>query len=184
MAKKIALGVLAALGLVVCIILGLAASKPDTLHVERNLVMRGTAAHVFPYADDLTKFVTWMPWRDLDPEQTIEFSEPAHGVGSWYTWSGNDDVGAGRMENLSSAPGKVVHRLEFIEPFASVAETSLIMKDLGDGQVEVTWVFDQDADFATKLMTVFVDMDAMLGADFEKGLAKLGPLVEADAAGS
>ena len=182
MVKKIAIGLFAALVLAIVVVLGLAAGKPDTLHVERKLVMKAAPAQVFPYANDFSKFLTWIPWSELDPQQTIEFSEPPSGVGAWYTWSGNDDVGKGRMEVLSADSDKVVHKLEFIEPFASVAETSVLMKDLGDGTVEVTWSYEQDADFGTKMMCVFMDMDAMLGADFEKGLARLKPLVEADAA--
>jgi hypothetical protein len=179
--KKIALGVLGVIGLLVAVVLILAATKPDQIHIERKLVMRGTPAHVFPYANDFKKFTTWIPWTELDPEQTMEYSDPSSGVGAWYTWSGNDEVGSGRMELLSAEPNKVVHKLMFIEPFESVAEASVISKAIGADQVEVTWAFDQEADFGTKIMCVFMDMDAMIGPDFEKGLSRLEPLVEADA---
>jgi len=180
--KKIALGVAGVFGLLVLIILIIAATKPDQIHVERSLVMRGTPAHVFPYANDFRKFTSWIPWVELDPEQKMEFSEPSAGVGAWYSWSGNEDVGSGRMELLSVAPDKVVHQLHFKEPFESLAESSVIMKPVGEDQVEVTWAFDQQADFGTKIMCVFMDFDAMVGPDFEKGLRRLQPLVEADAA--
>lgn len=178
--KKIALGVCGSLAAIVLVILILAATKPDTVHVERSLVMRGTPAQVFPYANDFLKFTTWIPWTELDLQQIMEFSEPASGVGAWYTWAGNDEVGTGRMELLSAEPTKVVHQLEFIEPFASVAESAVTMQAIGADQVEVTWSYTQDADFGTKLMTVFMDMDAMLGPDFERGLERLQLLVEAD----
>lgn len=180
--KKVALGVLGAFVLAIVVVLALAAGKPDTIHVERSLVMQGTPAHVLPYGNDFTKFVTWIPWTELDPSQKTEYSDPPAGVGAWYTWSGNDDVGSGRMELLSVEPNAVTHKLEFIEPFASSAQSTLSMKPAGEGKVEVTWGFDQDADFGTKVMCVFMDMDKMLGADFEKGLGKLQKLVEADAA--
>jgi hypothetical protein len=180
--KKVALGLLGAFVLVVLVVLALAAGKPDKMHIERSLVMQGTPAHVFPYANDFTKFTTWIPWTELDLNQTQTYSEPPSGLGAWYEWSGNDDVGSGRMEILSVEPEKVVHLLEFIEPFASRAQSTLSMKAVADGKVEVTWAFDQDADFGTKVMTVFMDMDMMLGADFEKGLSNLQKLVEADAA--
>ncbi|EDM81960.1 hypothetical protein PPSIR1_05818 [Plesiocystis pacifica SIR-1] len=180
--KKVLFGVLGVLVLAVVVVLAMAAMKPDQIAVERSLVMKGTPADVKPFASDYTKFTTWIPWTELDPDQTMEFSDPPSGVGAWYTWSGNDDVGSGRMEILSVGDAEVVHRLTFIEPFASVAESTVRMKDAGEGQVEVTWAFVQDADFGTKLMTVFLDMDAMLGADFDKGLARMKPLVEAAAA--
>jgi hypothetical protein len=178
--KKVALGVLGAFVLAIVIVLALAAGKPDKIHVERSVVMKGTPAQVFPYANDFTKFTTWIPWTALDPNQTTEFSDPPTGIGAWYTWSGNDDVGSGRMELLLAEPDKVIHQLEFIEPFASRAQATLSMKAVDEGKVEVTWAFDQDADFGTKVMCVFMDMDKMLGPDFEKGLGNLQKLVEAD----
>ena len=51
-------------------------------------------------------------------------------------------------------------------------------KITGAGKVEVTWTFDQQADFSTKIMLVFMDMDAMIGADFERGLGTLKGVVE------
>ena len=178
--KKIALGILGVLGLLVAVVLILAATKPDHIHIERKLVMRGTPADVFPYANDFRKFVTWIPWTELDPNQKTEYSDPSAGVGAWYTWSGNDDVGSGRMDLLSAEPTKVVHKLTFVEPFESVAESSVTSKAVGADQVEVTWAYDADADFGTKIMCVFMDMDAMMGPDFEKGLGNLKTLVEAD----
>jgi hypothetical protein len=86
------------------------------------------------------------------------------------------------MEILSAEPHAVVHKLEFIEPFASIAQSTVSTKPAGEGKVEVTWAFDEDAGFGTKVMTVFMDMDKMLGPDFEKGLGNLQKLVEADAA--
>lgn len=182
MVKKVLIVIGAAVVAVVLIVLILAATKPDQLHVERSAVIDAPPEQVFPYANDLRKFTTWMPWTELDPNQTTAFSEPSSGVGAWYTWKGNDEVGQGRMEVIASEPGKVVHSLQFIEPFESTAESSVIMEASGDGQTKVTWAFDQDANFGSKLMMVFMDMDAMLGADFEKGLNNLAARVKADQA--
>jgi hypothetical protein len=180
--KKILLGLLAVVGLAVLAVVGLAASKPDAIHVERSTTVTATAADVHPFADDFTLFTTWIPWTALDPSQKTAYSDPPRGVGAWYTWEGNDQVGKGKMTLLSSAPEETVHELEFIEPFPSKAEASVLVADAGEGKVKITWAFNQQADFGTKVMTVFMDMDSMLGADFEKGLANLGPLVEKAAA--
>jgi hypothetical protein len=180
--KKVALGVLGAFVLAIVVVLALAAGKPDKIHIERSLVMQGTPAHVFPYANDFTKFATWIPWTALDPNQTTKLSDPPSGLGAWYEWSGNDDVGSGRMEILSTEPNAIIMLLEFIEPFASRAQSTVSTKSVADGKVEVTWAFDQDADFGTKVMCVFMDMDKMMGPYFEKGLSNLQKLVEADAA--
>lgn len=177
-AKKIVFGALGVLGVGIVAILGLAATKPDAIHVERSRVMPGTPAAAFAHANDLRALTTWIPWTELDPHQTMTYSEPAAGKGAWYEWSGNDDVGKGRMEVIDSQPdAKVVHALSFIEPFESQATSTVSIEDVGNGKVEVTWTFDQEATFGTKVMLVFMDMDAMIGADFEKGLARLEPLL-------
>ncbi|NVB40861.1 SRPBCC family protein [Pseudenhygromyxa sp. WMMC2535] len=182
MVKKIAIGLLAAVALAIVVVLGIAATKPDTIHVERSRVVQATPAAVAPFASDYTRFTTWIPWTALDPDQHVEFSDPPAGVGAWYTWSGDENVGSGRMEllSLSESPTEfeAVHQLEFIEPWPSVARSTLRAEALDDARIELTWSLDQDADFGTKVMLVFLDMDAMIGADFEAGLDELAQLVE------
>lgn len=180
--KKVLLGLLAVLVLAVVVLLGLASTKPDTLAVSRSVLVQASPADVLPYAQDYTHFVKWIPWTALDPQQTVEFSDPPSGVGAWYTWKGNSDVGQGKMTILAVSPERVDSSLEFIEPFASKADSFIAMADKGEGKTEITWGFEQDNDLMGKLMMVFVDMDAMLGADFQKGLDSLKPMVEAAAA--
>lgn len=180
--KKVLLGLLAvvvlAVVLAVVVLLGLASTKPDTLAVSRSVVAQASPADVLPYAQDYTLFVTWIPWAALDPQQTVEFSDPPSGVGAWYTWKGNDDVGQGKMTILAVAPERVDSSLEFIAPFESKARSFITMADKGEGKTEITWGFEQDNDLMGKVMMVFVDMDTMLGADFQKGLDTLKPMVE------
>lgn len=163
--------------------LAIASQSPDVLVVERQIEVRATPADVHPFLDDFRAFVTWMPWAELDPSQTVAFSDPASGAGAWYTWQGNADVGRGKMTLVASAPHEVTYKLEFFEPFNAVATSALIV-EATPGAPErstVTWAFQQDADLMFKVMCLFMDMDAMLGADFERGLAKLQPLAEAAA---
>ena len=50
-------------------------------------------------------------------------------------------------------------------------------------KTKVVWAYDAEQPFPAKLMGLFVDMDAMLGGDFQAGLDKLAPLAESDAKG-
>lgn len=179
--KKFALG---ALGLVALLVGGVAAAasmQPDTLHVERSVVVAAAPADVFPYANEFDKWQQWNPWRELDPSQKETFSENKVGAGAWYEWQGNDDVGRGRMEITSSVPTeKVVYDLHFIEPFESRAVVTFAVAPEGEGS-KLTWGFDSEQNFGAKMFALFADMDAMLGADFQRGLDKLKPLAEASA---
>jgi len=180
--KKVILGVVGALGAAVLGVLGVAAAQPDVVHVARSVEVAALPGDVYPLISDLTQFVTWSPWSGLDPNQVVSFSTPAAGVGAWYTWKGNDQVGEGKMtvvEDVSSE--KVLHKLEFFAPWTALAQAGFVVAPAAGGS-KVTWTYDAAADLPSKVMGLMMDMDQMLGADFEKGLAALK--VKAEAAAS
>lgn len=167
-------------------VLGLSAgvyvsSMPDVLHCDRTVEIEATVDQVVPMLIDHREFVQWSPWSERDPDQETRFSDPSSGVGSWYTWSGDDEVGAGRMEVRSIADREITVDLEFIEPFPAKALVTYTLEPVGD-TTRVTWAMDQPADFATKMAMASMDMDAMLGADFEYGLERLAAHVDASVA--
>lgn len=180
--RKVVLGILGVLGVAIVAVLAMASGKPDTIHVERSITIAATPADMAPFAEDLEKVNAWSPWEEKDPNVKKSYSDSTTGVGSWYAWEGNEEVGKGKQIITSSEPGKVVHRLEFIEPFESQADATISYAAAGDN-VEVTWGFDTDAPMMMKVMQTLgvVDMEAQLGPDFQKGLDMLKPLVEAAA---
>lgn len=179
--KKILLGIAAVLGVGVLGFVGTVSMQPDVLVVERTVKVTASTADVMPEVTDLKAFVTWSPWTGRDPSQKVEYSEPSGGEGAWYTWSGNDAVGSGKMSVASVGDMGVEYDLEFITPFAGKAKVPLTIKDAGGGELEVTWGYEQDLDFAGKAMGLFMDMDAMLGGDFNQGLTNLKGKAEAAA---
>jgi hypothetical protein len=178
--KKVLLGIAGALVVTIGGVAAAASMQPETTHVERSVTVAASAADLEPHVSDFTNFVNWSPWTGLDPDQTTTFSDPSGGQGAWYTWEGNDDVGKGRMDLTLQEPGKVTHHLTFLEPFAAEADANILWTQQGDG-LEVTWTYDADNDFMGKVMSLFMDMDDMLGPDYEKGLASLKSNVEKDA---
>ncbi|TPV96849.1 MAG: SRPBCC family protein [Myxococcales bacterium FL481] len=179
--KKILLTILGVTGIGLVGLLTAAAMQPDTVHVERQVTVAATAADVAAFAGDLKKVNEWSPWDEKDPNVKREYSSKTTGVGAWYAWEGNEDVGRGKQTIKSEEPGKVVHTLEFFEPFESIAESTIAYREQG-GETTVTWGFDQTPNFVFKLVLVFRDMDAALGPEFEKGLNLLKPKVEKAAA--
>lgn len=179
--KKALSIILGVVGVAIVGFLAVASMQPSELKVERSVTVAATPADVFPYANDFDKWQQWNPWREMDPSQKETFSENRAGVGAWYTWEGNDDVGKGRMEITQAVPDKsVAHNLHFIEPFESKAVVTFTLTPTGD-QTTVTWGFVSEQDLMGKAFGLFADMDSMLGADFQRGLDKLKPLAEADA---
>ena len=163
--------------LVVLVVAVMAAGQPDETHVERSVLVAAAPADVFPFANDFDQWMKWNPWQAMDPDQTVTFSDNRVGPGAWYAWK-SDKVGEGKMSIRESVPNeKVTEELAFTAPMASVATVTFSFAPEGDG-TRVTWSFDQPNEGMGKVAGVFMDMDKMLGADFERGLDTLKPLAE------
>jgi hypothetical protein len=72
-------------------------------------------------------------------------------------------------------------RLEFMKPFASVATTGFTLEPAGDQAVTVTWSMDRNNNFTGKVFSIFVNMDKMIGGEYEKGLVNLDLVARAAA---
>lgn len=178
MLKRIAL----IAGGLILVLLVVIATRPGELHVERSLPVPVAPEVVHRLLNDFRAWPSWSPWEKLDPEMKREMSGAAHGVGAKYAWSGNDQVGSGSMEIIESTPQQIKIRLEFKEPFAATNITTFALAPAPSSQgasgTRVTWAMDGENGFAAKAMGLFMDMDAMIGKDFEAGLANLGALAE------
>ena len=109
----------------------------------------------------------------------VSYSGPASGQGAVYDWTGNSDVGVGRMTILESQPAQLIRiQLSFIEPFASTADNTFVFKPESGG-TRVDWIMSGKSDLMSKAMCLFMGgMDKMVGPDFEKGLAQLKRVAE------
>lgn len=174
----VALAVLAVVAVVLVIVLILAALKPDTFRVERTTIIKADPSNIFLRINDFHNWVAWSPYEKLDPTMKKTFSGAASGKGAVYEWNGNNKAGTGRMEILeSSAPSKIVIKLDFLTPFEGHNTSEFTMLPKGDS-TQVTWAMHGPSPFMMKIMGVFMNMDKMLGNDFEAGLANLKAVAE------
>lgn len=176
MLQKILLGV----AVVIVALCGIVAMQPSTYSVQRSATFKASPDVTFALVNDFHQWGGWSPWDKLDPNQKTTFEGPATGVGAKYGWSGNAQVGEGRMEIEESKANELVRiKLEFIRPFPSTSPTTFTFSPAAEG-VTVTWKMDGTNDFMGKAFCLFVDMDAMLGKDFDSGLAAMGKIAEAE----
>jgi hypothetical protein len=176
MLKKILFGVVAVL-VALC---GVIATRPDTYTVQRTATLKASPDVAFALVNDFHHWGEWSPWDKLDPNQKRTFEGAELGVGARYGWSGNDQVGEGRMSIEESKVNELVRiKLEFLKPWASTNATSFLFSPTADG-VSVTWKMEGHSDFMGKAMSLVMDMDAMIGKDFEAGLANMGKVAEAE----
>jgi uncharacterized protein YndB with AHSA1/START domain len=170
------------LAIAIAIVLILAATKPDTFSVERAASVTAPPEKIFPLIDDFHQWGSWSPYENKDPAMQRSFGGAASGKGAVYGWDGNSNVGSGRMEILdSSAPAKIVIKLDFLKPFEAHNTAEFTMLPQGDSTrvtTTVTWRMHGPAPFMSKLMQVFMNLDHMIGKDFEIGLANLKRLAE------
>ena len=109
---------------------------------------------------------------------TRSFSGAESGRGAVYAWEGNKNVGSGRMEILEAAvPSQITIKLDFFKPFEGHNTAEFTMLPQGDA-TSVTWLMHGPAPFISKVMQVFMNIDTMVGKDFEAGLANLKNLTE------
>lgn len=169
MLKKIAIGI----ALLVVVVLGLAATKADTFALERDTTINAPPSKVFALVNDFHEWEKWSPWDKLDPNMKRMYGGTPSGAGSTFAWEGNSEAGAGSMEILSSmAPSKVEIRLDFTKPFESHNVTAFMIDSTATGS-HVVWSMRGPNPFISKIMSVFVSVDKMVGPDFEKGLATM-----------
>ncbi len=174
--KKVLIGLV----LVVLAFLGFVASRPGEYTVERKATVAAPPDVVYGMVADFHKWDAWSPWAKLDPNQKTTFGGAATGTGATYAWVG-EKTGEGKMTITEAKPNeKVAINLEFIKPFPATNEVLFEVKPNG-ANTELSWKMNGKANFMFKAMTVFKSADAMMGPDFEKGLASLKPLAEAEA---
>jgi uncharacterized protein YndB with AHSA1/START domain len=166
---------------VVVIIAGIlifAATKPDTFRVERSAAIKAPPEKVFALINDFKRWDAWSPWEKKDPAMKRTYGATTSGHGAHYAWEGNSDVGQGSMDIAESVPpSKIALRLDFVKPFEGHNIVVFTLAPKGD-ITDVTWSMSGPAPFMSKVMQVFVNMDNMVGKDFETGLANLKAAAE------
>ena len=166
------------LAFAIAAVLVLAATKPNTLRVQRSVGINAPPERIFPLISDFHQWLTWSPYEQKDPAMKRTYSGAERGKGAAYAWDGDKNVGSGRMEILDvSAPSKIVIKLDFFKPFEGHNTAEFTMLPQGDG-THVTWVMHGPANFMSRLIQVFMNLDNMIGKDFEAGLANLKTITE------
>ena len=177
MLKKI----LAALGLLLVVFIIIVALQPSDFRIVRSAQVSAPPERVFPLVNDFHQWQSWSPWAKLDPAAKNSFEGPSSGVGAIFRWSGNNEVGEGSMTITESKPSeRILLRLDFLKPMAGTSLTEFTFQPQGDKTV-VTWAMTGQNNFVAKAMCLVMNMDKMVGGQFEKGLETMKALAEAPA---
>jgi hypothetical protein len=174
MFKIIAIVIVAA----ILAVLGYAATLPDTFRFERSTNIKASPEKIFPFLNDFQKSMMWSPYEKKDPAMKRAFSGAPSGKGSVYAFEGNKEIGTGRIEIIESVPSqKVALRLDMIKPFEGSNIIEYTLEPQGDA-TKVTWSMQGTSPYIAKVVCMFLNMEKMVGTDFEAGLASLKTIAE------
>jgi hypothetical protein len=159
-------------------LLAFAATRPDSMHVQRVASIKAPPEKIFPLINDFHRWTSWSPYENVDPGMKRTYSGAANGKNAVYEWEGNSQVGQGRMEITdTSNPSRVTIRLDFIKPLEGHDVAEFALTSQGD-YTTVTWRMNGPTPYLGKLIGVFVNMDSMIGDQFDAGLAALKAVAE------
>ena len=154
--------------------------QPSNFRISRSISMSAPASEVFGQVNDFHNWRNWSPWEKMDPDLKRTYEGAPSGTGSVYSWSGNKKVGEGRMTLVESHPSDRIRiKLEFLKPFKATNTAEFTFQSEG-GNTRVEWAMTgANESFMSKAFCMVMNMDKMVGKDFEKGLASMKETVEA-----
>ncbi len=175
MLSKILRGLLMA----VISLVGIGLLLPGVTHFERTIDIASPASTVYDQINELKNWEQWSAWAKIDPNTQWTYSQPSSaGIGAYYTWVGNKDVGEGKITIVDAKPNENVHcKMEFKGGGDAMADFKLVGKD--STSTKITWAFDSDHGMNPMARWFGLAMNKFLvGPDYEKGLANLKALCE------
>ncbi len=163
------------LGLIALLLI-IAAMLPSSYNIERSTVITCPVDFVKEKISNLHHYAEWNPWQQTDPRATKNITGTPSQSGHRYEWEGRK-VGKGSL-TLSSIDDRHVHfKLEFIKPFASVANDNWLIEPWHETHTKVTWQNNGKLAWPmARLMGPFLMKH--MGQQFEKGLNNLKKMCE------
>jgi uncharacterized protein YndB with AHSA1/START domain len=170
--------ILAAVAVIVIAFVVVVALQPADFRVVRSATISAPPSDVFAQVNDFHHWEAWSPWAKLDPAAKNTFAGAPAGTGAIFSWSGNNKVGEGKMTMTESRPNDLIRiNLEFLRPFKATNTAEFTFKPEGN-QTAVSWSMSGRNNFMSKAFCLFMNMDKLVGGDFEKGLAQMKTVVE------
>lgn len=168
MILKIAIAVVT----IIALVLLFAATRPNTVRVQRSITIHASAEKIFPLLNDFHQWNRWAPQDKEDPTMTRTYSGAVNGQGAISDWNSKGTAGKGRMTIIeSSAPDRVVVQVDFVRPFTAHNVNEFTLEP--GSSTRVTWTMQGSRLYIMKVMGIFVNMDRVMGKHFESGLANL-----------
>ncbi len=164
-----------ALGLLLVLILIIAAFTKKDFSVERSVLINKPQQEVYDYVKLLKNQDFFSKWNKLDPNMKKTYQGTDGTVGFTYRWESNDEnVGIGEQEIMKLVPNERIDlEIRFEKPFKAVHPAYFLTQANGPQQTKVTWGFSGDMKYPLNIMLLFMDFEKMIGDDLQTGLNNL-----------
>ncbi len=148
--------------------------------VVREIVIEKPKSIVFDYIKLLKNQDNFSVWSSIDPNMKKDFKGVDGTVGCISSWdSTNKNVGSGEQEIVKITEGeKIDFELRFLKPFKSISQAYFVTETVSENKTRVKWGFKGKMNYPMNLMLLFMNMEKMIGRDFENGLAKLKSILD------
>lgn len=155
--------------------------QSKVIHNARSIVIQASPEKIFRHVSDLQRFDVWNTFLKADPKMQSVISDPSAGVGATHYWKGNSQAGEGRMTILEIVPSSQIRiRVEFVKPFPGIQISEFSFISVESGGTTVTWTMSGPQALISRIVSVFVDMNALMTKELEASLLNLKRLVETE----
>ena len=165
--------------LIVSAFIFLGVTSPKHEHIHRSIEINKPVAEVFAYLADYNNMSNWSPWAEMDPNAKSIITGIPGSVGHKHRWeSENKDVGVGEQQIVGlDINNRIDTQLKFEAPMEMTSSAYFNTKANGE-TTTLTWGYETDYGFVDSIFMRFFDLDALLGKNYEDGLAKLKSVLE------
>ena len=154
------------------------ALQSEACNISREIDIKASPETLFPYINNSKKMNDWMPWQESDPGVKMQYSGPEEGVGSKSSWESNGKMGIGNALVIESILNKSVKtQLTYTKPMEMLQLAEVTLTPVNGG-TKVKWSVDMNNGFFFRLMGAIMNVEKMVGGEFEKGLGNLKSAVE------
>jgi len=172
--------ILGAIGGLIVLLLLIAAVMKKGYSLERTIVVNKGLDDTYHFVSSIETQDSWSKWANLDPDMKKQYIGTDRTVGFVSKWdSPHKNVGSGEQEIKKLIPNQRVEtEMRFLKPFKSVAHGYFTTTSVDENQTKVAWGFTGSMPYPFNIMLVMINMEKMLGDDFEEGLANLKKKIE------
>lgn len=172
--------ILLTLASIVALLLIIALFVPKEIVYEKSITINAPIEVVWENVSSLKAMNDWNPWSAKDPNMKQSLTGVDGTIGARHSWESDvKDVGKGYQEITKiNPPDYIETALKFYDPYESEAIGYIKLDQKAANEIVVTWGFTSTMPYPFNLMSLTMNMEEMMGDDWNKGLERLKFLCE------